>query len=443
MENFDINLDDIDLKSIDLESSSNANSSNNLSFDISSSSSSNNSFSTDSSSRPDLTISTNNNDLMPSSLNDDDDLGLNLLVNKKKQKSESELNNSSTDSLLNEINSSSSSSPTTSFSLNNNSSSNSSSSDLLNDSSFDNLTDINLSKEVDDLNIGSSSTDSMSGPGLPNFSSNDTFSNNSSPASNIYSSIPENNTPSMSYEDIQKAKFDLLCKFERLRSKGVRIPQTFSMSSDYEEMKYEYDRLVHQRKMDNSVKMQRQMLISFVTGVEFLNNKFDPFDLKLNDWSEHVHENINDYDDIFEELYEKYKENSNMAPELRLLFTLGGSAFMYHLTNSMFKSSLPNVNDVFKQNPDLMKQFTAATMNTMGQQNPGFAGFMGNVMGGNSRPNPSSNDVPKFDPTSQPPFSNPSGPPPRTASSGEPPDLDSLISDIENGSDLTREINLN
>ena len=90
-----------------------------------------------------------------------------------------------------------------------------------------------------------------------------------------------------------------------------------------------------------------------------------------------------------------------------------------------------------------MKQFTAATMNTMGQQNPGFAGFMGNVMGGNSRPNPSSNDVPKFDPTSQPPFSNPSGPPPRSANSGEPPDLDSLISDIENGSDLTREINLN
>ena len=442
MENFDINLDDIDLKSIDLESSNNNNSSNNLSFDISSSSSSNNSFSTDNSSRPDLTISTNNNDLMPSSLNDDD-LGLNLLVNKKKQKSESDLNNSSSYNSLNDMNSSSSTNSSTSFNLNNNSSSNSSSDDLLNDSSFDNLTDINLSKEVNDLNIGSSSTDSMSGPGLPNFSSNDTFSSSSSPASNIYSAIPENNTHSMSYEDIQKAKFDLLCKFERLRSKGVRIPQTFSMSSDYEEMKYEYDRLVHQRKMDNSVKMQRQMLISFVTGVEFLNNKFDPFDLKLNDWSEQVHENINDYDDIFEELYEKYKENSNMAPELRLLFTLGGSAFMYHLTNSMFKSSLPNVNDVFKQNPDLMKQFTAATMNTMGQQNPGFAGFMGNVMGGSSRPNPSSNDVPKFDPTSQPPFSNPSGPPPRTANSGEPPDLDSLISDIENGGDFTREINLN
>ena len=46
-----------------------------------------------------------------------------------------------------------------------------------------------------------------------------------------------------------------------------------------------------------------------------------------------------------------------MAPELRLLLTLGGSAFMFHLTNTMFKSSLPGMDDVMRQNPDLMKQF--------------------------------------------------------------------------------------
>ena len=94
------------------------------------------------------------------------------------------------------------------------------------------------------------------------------------------------------------------------------------MSSDYEEMKYEYDRLVYQRKMDNSVKMQRQMLISFVTGIEFLNNKFDPFDLKLDNWSENVNENIVDYDDVFEELYEKYQDSGSVAPELKLMFNL-------------------------------------------------------------------------------------------------------------------------
>ena len=77
------------------------------------------------------------------------------------------------------------------------------------------------------------------------------------------------------------------------------------------------------------------------------------------------HEGIHDYDDIFEELHEKYKSKAKMAPELRLLLSLGGSAFMFHLTNTMFKSSLPGMEDVMRQNPDLMKQFAAATANTM------------------------------------------------------------------------------
>ena len=83
------------------------------------------------------------------------------------------------------------------------------------------------------------------------------------------------------------------------------------------------------------------MLIAFVTAIEFLNNKFDPADLKLDGWSESVHENVHDYDDVFEELHEKYKEKASMAPELKLMLMLGGSGFMFHLTNTMFKSSLP------------------------------------------------------------------------------------------------------
>ena len=48
------------------------------------------------------------------------------------------------------------------------------------------------------------------------------------------------------------------------------------------------------------------MLMAFVSGLEFLNQKFDPFDLKLDGWAESVHENIDDYDDVFGELHEKY-----------------------------------------------------------------------------------------------------------------------------------------
>jgi hypothetical protein len=54
----------------------------------------------------------------------------------------------------------------------------------------------------------------------------------------------------------------------------------------------------------------------------------------------------------------------------------------------MFKSAMPNVDDIFRQNPDLMRHFQSAAVNTMGDSNPGFSGFMGNIMGNNKMPPP-------------------------------------------------------
>lgn len=255
--------------------------------------------------------------------------------------------------------------------------------------------DIDLDKELQDSDIGLNNAfnkaKSMSGPSFPSFGSStpvppasSSFAS-SQPASASVPVQPVADSLSMSYEEIQKAKFDLLCKFDRLKEKGVKIPKMFSMSSDYDEMKNEYEKLIHHRKMDNSVKMQRRILITAISGMEWLNGKFDPFDIKLDGWSESVHEGINEYDDVFEELYEKYQGSGSMAPELRLCFMVAGSAFMYHLQNSMLKSSsLPNVDEVMRSNPDLMKQFQKAAVNTMGQQAPGFAGFM-NMMGGGNK----------------------------------------------------------
>jgi hypothetical protein len=104
------------------------------------------------------------------------------------------------------------------------------------------------------------------------------------------------------------------------------------------------------------------MLMAFVTGTEYLNTRYDPFMIKLDGWSEQVHENIEDFDDIFEELHLKYKSKGKaMPPELRLFISLSGSAFMFHLTSKMFKeSTIPGVEEVLKANPELMKQFQNA-----------------------------------------------------------------------------------
>ena len=178
-----------------------------------------------------------------------------------------------------------------------------------------------------------------------------------------------------------KEKQELLFKLERLANQGCTLSGKFNMSTPYDEIKNEYDRLKKQKDIENSVKFQRKVLMAFVTGVEFLNSRFDPFDAKLDGWSESVHENLNDYDDIFEELHLKYQTKSTMPPEAKLLMSLVGSGFMYHITNSMFKTSVPAMGDVLRSNPDLMRQFTSATINTMGQDNPGFANFMGDATG--------------------------------------------------------------
>ena len=55
-----------------------------------------------------------------------------------------------------------------------------------------------------------------------------------------------------------------------------------------------------------------------------------------------------------DELHEKYKSKSKMAPELRLLLTLGGSAFMFHLTNNIFKSAMPQFESMVGNNPNII-----------------------------------------------------------------------------------------
>jgi hypothetical protein len=171
-------------------------------------------------------------------------------------------------------------------------------------------------------------------------------------------------------------KREIIYQLDRLESKGFKIPFKFNMNSDLEEMRTEYNRLVREKELDGSVRFQQKMLMAFISGTEYMNSRYDPFAIKLDGWSEQVNENINDYDDIFEELHYKYKATGKkMAPELRLFISLSGSAFMFHLTSRMFKEQpMPNVENVLKSDPELMKQFQQAAAKQY---------MMGNTGGGN------------------------------------------------------------
>ena len=189
----------------------------------------------------------------------------------------------------------------------------------------------------------------------------------------------------MSKEELLREKFKILRKLESLEKKGVELTKKYSMESSLQEMQGEYETIMDEKSKQNSIKFQGNMLMAVINGIEFLNGKFDPFDIKLDGWSDQIQENITDYDDIFGELHEKYKSKASMAPELKLLFQLGGSAMMVHMTNTMFKSAMPGMDDIFRQNPDLMRSFQSAAVNSMAQSNPGFSGFMGGLMNDSGR----------------------------------------------------------
>jgi hypothetical protein len=209
------------------------------------------------------------------------------------------------------------------------------------------------------------------------FGSDGSFGNNQSSSSSGVT-LPTVLAPPRDLEKERQEKSDIINKLQRLEAKGFPVVKRFTMDNTLEEVKAEYGRLVDARNLETSIRFQRNMLMSVVTGVEWMNNKFDPFDLKLDGWSESIHENQEDYDEIFEELYDKYKERGKMPPEARLIFQLAGSGFMCHLTNSYFRKKMPSADDIFKNNPDLAKQFAAAAAQQAG---PGFGNFMGMAMG--------------------------------------------------------------
>jgi hypothetical protein len=243
---------------------------------------------------------------------------------------------------------------------------------------FDTLEPIDLNTFGNTFSNSNDSGSASSAQALPQIS----ISKEASPYNNYQSSsapsISLTPAPPRDLEKERQEKIEYLNKLQRLESKGYPISKRFTMDNSFEEIKQEYTRLVDARNLEGSLKFQRQMLMGAITGLEWINDKFDPFDIKLEGWSESVHTNVEDFDEIFEELYDKYKDRGKMAPEMRLMMAVAGSGFMCHVSNSFFRQKMPTMDDVLKSNPMLAKQMAQAAA---AQAGPGFGNFMGMAMG--------------------------------------------------------------
>ena len=157
----------------------------------------------------------------------------------------------------------------------------------------------------------------------------------------------------------KEEKQTLLLKLYALEKKGIELTKKFSMNSKLSDLKFEYELHKNSAEIEMSIKLQQKILIAAITGLEFVNKKFDPLGAKLDGWSESIMDNLDDYESVFTKLHEKYKHRADLPPELQLLVTLAGSAFMFHMTKTMFSSIMPN-----KENPN-----TADIIKNMMNQN--------------------------------------------------------------------------
>lgn len=184
--------------------------------------------------------------------------------------------------------------------------------------------------------------------------------------------------PPISSEMAIKKKHKILRKLDDLDAAGFKSSKKYTLESNLSDMEAEADILMAEKKRKQYIKLGGNAFSMAVTGIENVVKPYEEqINVRLDGLSDQIQENIGDYDEVFGEIYDLYKDDvGTVNPVLKFLMQFGSSVVMLHMTNSMFRSCPTNADEILRQNPELMKQFQTATINSLGSTNPGFANFM-------------------------------------------------------------------
>ena len=173
--------------------------------------------------------------------------------------------------------------------------------------------------------------------------------------SNTSSFIKPKVTQQLSPQETRMKKIELLRKLSEIKQKGFSLTKDYDFNSSLEEMEYEYELLKSFVDKKNGIRIYKNILLNGVSIVEFLNEKYDPFDFHLEGWGEHMSVEADSYDEVLEELYEKYKgTGKGMPPEIKLVLLLVASGSAYHFSKS--QSTIPGLESALNKNPELISR---------------------------------------------------------------------------------------
>ena len=178
----------------------------------------------------------------------------------------------------------------------------------------------------------------------------------------------------LSNRELSKRKAELLSKARKYKKdRGVEFNIPLSMNTPLDELEAEVQRVEDDQNVMNATTVGRNLIVSSITLLEFLNGKYNPFDLYLDGWSVDVKEKSdnNEFDDPIKKIYEKYKDKAQMAPEVQLLLALGTSAVMCHFKKTLFQPKIAGLRDTVRQCPDIINQQPVYQPNTHQQTQQG------------------------------------------------------------------------
>ena len=145
----------------------------------------------------------------------------------------------------------------------------------------------------------------------------------------------------LSPQQIKIMKLDMLRKLLELKQNGIKLSHNYSMADDLQMMQYEYELHRSIRSKQNGIQWISNAFLLSVSGIEMLNENYNPFKLKLKGWSQMMNTEIKSYYDIFGDLYEKYNQpGADAAPEIRLLLMVGGSALKFHMMSTFINKDM-------------------------------------------------------------------------------------------------------
>ena len=113
-----------------------------------------------------------------------------------------------------------------------------------------------------------------------------------------------------------------------------------------------------------AVEFSKDSLLKICQFFEVMNGTFDPFGLQLTGWHGQMKTNINNYDGVFGNLFEKYKHYiGKIEPEYVLVYMIFSSGASFHYSKKFVEQY--GLEELVKKNPELLQKIQANIASTL------------------------------------------------------------------------------